>query len=110
MAHTRKTRRSGMLLECRLVTRLTAVMLHAALAIVAMLILVSGAGAQDYPTRQIVLIVPFPAGGSTDAIARIIAEPLRAILGSPWSCRTSPGPDQRSVQRVQFSPRPTATH
>lgn len=36
---------------------------------------------QDYPNRQIVLIVPFPAGGSTDAIARIIAEPLRASLG-----------------------------
>jgi tripartite-type tricarboxylate transporter receptor subunit TctC len=37
--------------------------------------------AQEYPSRQIVLIVPFPAGGSTDAIARIIAEPMRALLG-----------------------------
>lgn len=47
----------------------------------AALVFVGAAFAQDYPTRQIVLIVPFPAGGSTDAIARIIAEPLRATLG-----------------------------
>ena len=39
------------------------------------------AAAQEYPSRQIVLIVPFPAGGSTDAIARIIAEPMRVSLG-----------------------------
>jgi tripartite-type tricarboxylate transporter receptor subunit TctC len=47
----------------------------------AALVFVGAAFAQDYPTRQIVLIVPFPAGGSTDAIARIIAEPLRVSLG-----------------------------
>lgn len=53
------------------------------LALAAGLILACAAAAQDYPTRQIVLIVPFPAGGSTDAIARIIAEPMRATLGQP---------------------------
>jgi len=47
----------------------------------AALLLMSAAAAQDFPVRQIVLIVPFPAGGSTDAIARIIAEPMRAALG-----------------------------
>jgi tripartite-type tricarboxylate transporter receptor subunit TctC len=39
--------------------------------------------AQDYPSRQIVIIVPFPAGGPTDALARLIAEPMRAALGQP---------------------------
>ena len=47
------------------------------------LMLVSSAAAQDYPTRQIVVIVPFPAGGSTDALARIVAEPMRQALGQP---------------------------
>lgn len=41
----------------------------------------SCASAQDYPTRPIQLIVPFPAGGSTDLVARAIAESLREKLG-----------------------------
>jgi tripartite-type tricarboxylate transporter receptor subunit TctC len=34
------------------------------------------AGAQSYPSRPITLIVPFPAGGGVDAVARIVAEKL----------------------------------
>jgi tripartite-type tricarboxylate transporter receptor subunit TctC len=49
----------------------------------AALMLASPAAAQDYPSRQIVLVVPFPAGGSTDVLARILAEPMRAVLGQP---------------------------
>jgi tripartite-type tricarboxylate transporter receptor subunit TctC len=41
------------------------------------------AGAQTFPTRPITLIVPYPAGGGTDTVARIIAEPMRASLGRP---------------------------
>src|SRR5688572_875770 len=40
-----------------------------------------GAYAQTYPSRQITLIVPFPPGGSTDAIARIMADRMRGPLG-----------------------------
>ena len=47
------------------------------------LVLIAAAAAQDYPTRQVVVIVPFPAGGATDALARILAEPMRAALGQP---------------------------
>jgi len=39
------------------------------------------ASAQSYPSRPITLIVPFPAGGAADAIARIIVERMRRPLG-----------------------------
>jgi tripartite-type tricarboxylate transporter receptor subunit TctC len=38
---------------------------------------------QDCPLRQITLIGPFPPGGSTDVVARIIAEGMRPLLGQP---------------------------
>jgi tripartite-type tricarboxylate transporter receptor subunit TctC len=37
--------------------------------------------AQDYPTRPVTMIVPFPAGGATDTLARFLAENMRPILG-----------------------------
>ncbi|MPZ58335.1 MAG: tripartite tricarboxylate transporter substrate binding protein BugD [Rhizobiales bacterium] len=37
--------------------------------------------AEDYPSRPITLIAPFPAGGPLDSIARVLAEPMRASLG-----------------------------
>jgi tripartite-type tricarboxylate transporter receptor subunit TctC len=37
--------------------------------------------AQPYPTRNITMIVPFPAGGATDTLARYLAEQMRGILG-----------------------------
>ena len=39
------------------------------------------ADAQTYPSRSITLVVPFPAGGSTDVAARILAERMRPVLG-----------------------------
>jgi len=41
------------------------------------------AAAQNYPTRAITMIVPFPAGGATDTLARFLGERMRAILGQP---------------------------
>ena len=43
----------------------------------------STCGAEDYPARPISMIVPFPAGGATDTVARFLAEKMRAILGQP---------------------------
>ena len=39
------------------------------------------AAAQDYPNRAVTLVVNFPPGGSTDAMARILREPLSQALG-----------------------------
>ena len=41
------------------------------------------ADAQDYPNKPITFIVPYPPGGGTDVIARILQEPLAAELGQP---------------------------
>jgi tripartite-type tricarboxylate transporter receptor subunit TctC len=38
---------------------------------------------EDYPARPITMIVPFPAGGATDTVARFLGERMRAILGQP---------------------------
>src|ERR1700719_53743 len=39
------------------------------------------ASAQSYPSRNITIIVPYPAGGPTDTIARVLAERLQGALG-----------------------------
>src|SRR6187397_1902909 len=51
-----------------------------ALAFVTLLFTVP-ASTQPFPSRPITLIVPFPPGGSTDAIARIMAERMKTALG-----------------------------
>jgi tripartite-type tricarboxylate transporter receptor subunit TctC len=51
------------------------------LTLFAALVGAQSAWAQDYPTRPVTLIVPFPAGGGVDAMGRIVAERLTAALG-----------------------------
>ncbi|NOZ32678.1 MAG: tripartite tricarboxylate transporter substrate binding protein [Alphaproteobacteria bacterium] len=56
-----------------------------ALAIIPVVALMTltGAIAQMYPSKPLTLIVTWPAGGSTDVIARLLAEPLGKELGQP---------------------------
>jgi tripartite-type tricarboxylate transporter receptor subunit TctC len=41
------------------------------------------AAAQVYPARPITIVVPFPPGGATDTLTRILAEHMRTSLGQP---------------------------
>ena len=41
------------------------------------------ARAQAYPSRPITMIVPYPAGGPTDSVGRIVAEHMRTDIGQP---------------------------
>src|SRR6516225_2894448 len=54
-----------------------------AAALAAILASVGEAAAQAYPERPVMMLVPLATGGSTDVIARIVAEGMRATLGQP---------------------------
>src|SRR6185369_7661578 len=51
----------------------------------------TAAWAQDFPTRQITLIAPWPAGGAVDAVCRALAQPLSERLGKPVVVENRPG-------------------
>jgi len=55
------------------------------IAIFAVFAGIGHASAQTYPARPITMIAPFPAGGPSDALARILSEPMRAALASEAS-------------------------
>lgn len=53
--------------------------------------LATAASAQDFPARQITLMVPFSAGGTSDIIARIAADEMGQILGQRVIVENMPG-------------------
>jgi tripartite-type tricarboxylate transporter receptor subunit TctC len=62
-----------------------------AAAIFSMLVPLGAAWAQDYPTKPIRLILPFPPGGGTDSVARAVAEGLTKHLGQSVVIEAKPG-------------------
>jgi len=53
--------------------------------------LANSAIAQTYPTRPVNLVVPFPAGGTTDVLARALGQELSKSLGQPVIVENKPG-------------------
>jgi len=61
--------------------------------------------AETWPSRPVMLVVPFPAGSATDAVARKLAEGWSAALHQPFIVENKPGADgiiaARSVARAE---------
>lgn len=66
-------------------------------AVAGALLLLAGVGpalsqsAEDYPTRPITIVVPYPPGGPPDVIARIVASSMEAQLGKAIVIENRPG-------------------
>ncbi|MBR0713526.1 tripartite tricarboxylate transporter substrate binding protein [Bradyrhizobium liaoningense] len=65
-------------------------MLWIAAAVIAA-VLAGPAAGQQWPTRNVKLIVPYPAGGNVDSAARIIADKLQEKLGQPFIIENKAG-------------------
>jgi tripartite-type tricarboxylate transporter receptor subunit TctC len=61
------------------------------LLVLASALFASAATAQDYPTRPIRMIVAFSAGGTTDYVARVLADKVKGSLGQPVVIENKPG-------------------
>ena len=55
------------------------------------LLCVSGAAAENYPTRPVTIIVPYAPGGGTDLLARIVGQELAKRLGKSFIVENRPG-------------------
>ena len=62
-----------------------------ALLSLACLVAAAPAAAQEYPAKAINLIVPFPPGGGTDLLARVVGEKLRERFGQPVTVENRSG-------------------
>jgi tripartite-type tricarboxylate transporter receptor subunit TctC len=62
------------------------------------------AHAQEFPNRTGRMIVPYPAGGTTDVLARRIAEALRAKFGQTFVVENKPARRQLGVQELLRAP------
>jgi len=63
----------------------------AALALAAASLLSAPAGAQQYPTKAVRIITPFPVGGGPDGVARLVADKLSRAWGQPVVVDNKPG-------------------
>ena len=72
-------------------TRRTLLATAIGLTIAAPALLAPPAFAQPWPTKPVTLVVPFPAGGTTDVLARALAEKLQQSLGQPVIVESRPG-------------------
>ena len=54
-------------------------------------LIAGGASAQTWPSKTVTIVVPFPAGGTTDVLARAISNKLATAIGQPVIVDNKPG-------------------
>ncbi len=57
----------------------------------AFMVFCAGANAQTFPSKPVRIVVPYPAGGTTDLMARALQEPMQKSLGQPVIVDNKPG-------------------
>jgi tripartite-type tricarboxylate transporter receptor subunit TctC len=62
-----------------------------ALAAVAIVLVVHGQGRADYPEKPVRLLLPFPAGGAVDFVARLVSARMADELGRPFVIENKAG-------------------
>ena len=75
--------------------------------LIALLVLAAApAGAQQYPSRPVTIVVPFAAGGGSDLLARLVAQKLEEKLGKPFILENRPGAGTTlaAMQAVRSTP------
>jgi tripartite-type tricarboxylate transporter receptor subunit TctC len=65
--------------------------LSAALAVTAITLFATGVQAQNYPTRPVMVIVPFAAGSASDVVTRIMLNKMGTSLGQNFIVENRPG-------------------
>lgn len=73
------------------------------------LVVPGGAAAQSYPSKPLRWVVPYPAGGGSDFLARTIGQALSAGLGQPLLIENKPG-GNTSIAAVEVARAPADGH
>ena len=75
-----------------------------------LLALAAPALAQPYPSRTVSVVVPYPAGGSVDVVARLVVQKLNESMGANFIVENRAGGAGGAVgANTSRRPRPTAT-
>jgi len=83
--------RKGIYVQDRWRSGLFALLIHACALVALAFVPDSARGQSTYPNRQITIVVGFSAGGSTDIVARLLAEEMRKTWGQPVVIDNKPG-------------------